>query len=45
MKDKNQAENKAVTKEQYGFFGGPAPAKDEPKKDEPKKDEVADESE
>lgn len=38
MKETEKAENKALaSKEQFGFFGGPAPAKDKPKKDEPKK--------
>ena len=42
MKNKEQAENKQITKEQAGFFGG---VKEQPK-EEPKKEDVkADEAE
>jgi hypothetical protein len=41
MRDKKEIENKQITKEACGFFGGPAPVKDEPK-EEPKKEEEVD---
>lgn len=43
MRDKKDIENKQITKESYGFFGGPAPVKDESKEEpEKKEEEVAD---
>jgi hypothetical protein len=42
MRDKKDIENKQITKESYGFFGGPAPVKDEPKEEPKKEEEVAD---